>query len=467
MMDDRFVVLQEALLGHYSLERELGRGGMGTVYLARDIRLDRPVAIKVLHPELAATPESRHRFLAEARTAAGLAHPHIISIFAVEERDDLACIVMALIDGETLGARIRRRGPLPPEDAERVLRETAWALGYAHAQGIVHRDLTLENILLERGSGRALLADFGLAGATEAVEAAPVFGTPGFLAPEIIRGESATPQSDLYSLGVVGYTALAGRPPFEAETLSQLLAKHLVQPPPPLAPLARGASRRLIEAIEACLAKDPDARPSDPPAFLARLERAPEPVAIAAPLRNWFTRWERIRPVYALATPILALQTWLLIFVYGISGRSGLPRRGDRFDGVDPDGHPARARISSSKRSRCDCSGASASGSTTSGAAYPHRLEEVRQERRREGIPPLPGRVVFDLTVIGAIVLAITFLFITRTSTSGTIGRVRRVRRGTPFSRWQATSISRRSSALASASRHRDFDWSRADDSGG
>ncbi len=118
---------------------------------------------------------------------------------------------MALVDGETLGARIRRRGPLPPDDAERMLRETAWALGYAHAHGVVHRDLTLENILLERGTGRALLADFGLAGARDAIEVAPVFGTPGFLAPEIIRGDPATSQSDLYALGVVGYTALTGR----------------------------------------------------------------------------------------------------------------------------------------------------------------------------------------------------------------------------------------------------------------
>lgn len=411
MMDDQFIALQEALLGRYSLERELGRGGMGTVYLARDVRLDRPVAIKVLHPELAARPESRRRFLAEARTAAGLAHPHIVSIFAVEERENLACFVMALVDGETLGERIRRRGPVPPDEAERVLRETAWALGYAHAHGVVHRDLTLENILLERGTGRALLADFGLAGASDAVEAAPVFGTPGFLAPEIIRGEPATPRSDLYALGVVGYTALSGRPPFDAESSSQLLAKHLVQPAPPLAPLARGASRRLIEAIEACLAKDPDARPIDPPGFLARLERAPEPVAVAAPLRSWFTRWERIRPVYALATPILALQTWLLIFVYGTSGRAGFLAAAAVSTVLTLTAIPVGAHLFFEAFALRHLK-RFGFGIDDIRAAYPHRLEEVRQERRREGIPPLPGRVVFDLTVFGAIVLAITFLFI-------------------------------------------------------
>lgn len=212
---------------------------MGTVYLARDVRLDRPVAIKSLHAELAARPDARRRFIAEARTAARLSHPHIVPIIAVEERDDLVFFVMALVDGETLGERIRRRGAMAPEDAERMLRETAWALGYAHAHGVIHRDLTLENILLERGSGRALLADFGLAGERDVVESGPVLGTPGYLAPELIRGEPADPRSDLYALGVVGFTALTGHAPFEAATASQLLAKHLVQPAPPLAPLAQ------------------------------------------------------------------------------------------------------------------------------------------------------------------------------------------------------------------------------------
>jgi serine/threonine-protein kinase len=210
-MDHRAIELQQALLGAYSLERELGRGGMGVVYLAREIRLDRPVAIKVLHAELAVRPEARRRFVQEARTAARLAHPHIVPIYSVEERGSLVYFVMALVDGETLGQRIRRRGALPPDEAERGLRETAWALGYAHAHGIVHRDLTLENILIERHSGRALLADFGIAGERDAIDGEPVFGTPGFLAPEVIRGEPADARSDLYALGVVGFSALAGR----------------------------------------------------------------------------------------------------------------------------------------------------------------------------------------------------------------------------------------------------------------
>ena len=411
MIDDRFVALQEALLGRFSLERELGRGGMGTVYLARDVRLDRPVAIKCLHPELAARPEARRRFLAEARTAAGLAHPHIVSIFAVEERENLACFVMALVDGETLGERIRRRGPLPPDDAERMLRETAWALGYAHAHGVVHRDLTLENILLERSTGRALLADFGLAGASEAVESAPIFGTPGFLAPEIIRGEPATPRSDLYALGVVGYTALSGRPPFEAETASQLLAKHLVQPAAPLAPLARGASRRLIEVIEACLAKDPDARPNDPPAFLARLERAPEPVMIAPALRNWFTRWTRIKAIYALATPILAMQTWLMIYGYFESGLANLLTAALISTILTLTAIPVIGQLISEAVELRSLRRAGY-GIDDIRAAFPHWRDEQVRDRRREGLAPLAGRVMFDLTVVGAIVIVLGFLVI-------------------------------------------------------
>ena len=153
--DPSVVALQESLIGRYSLERELGRGGMAVVYLARDVKLDRPVAIKVLHPKLAADPAARERFVREAKIAARLAHPHIVAIYSVEAHGEHAFIVMALIDGETLGARLRRRGAMPSDEAERVLRETAWALGYAHAHGVIHRDLTLENILLERGTGRS------------------------------------------------------------------------------------------------------------------------------------------------------------------------------------------------------------------------------------------------------------------------------------------------------------------------
>ncbi len=410
-LSPEFIALQESLLGRYSLERELGRGGMGTVYLARDVTLDRPVAIKFLRADLATDRGARSRFLHEARTAARLAHPHIVPIYAVAAEGSRPFLVMALVDGETLGARVRRRGALPPDAGERLLRELAWALGYAHAQGVVHRDLTLENVLIERDSGRALLGDFGLATALETVESQPCFGTPGYLAPEVIRGEPATTASDLYALGVVVWHALAGRAPFDADTPAALLAKHLVQQAPPLAPLARGASRRLVAAVEQCLAKDADARPHEAAALLALLERAPEPVAIAPALRHWFTRWARFRPIYSLATPILALQTWLLFWGSQELASRGLLIAAGISSVLSITAIPLLAHLGFEAWALRALHRVGF-GIADIRAAYPHWRDALERERRVERIPPLPGRVVFDLTVIGAVVLAVVFGFI-------------------------------------------------------
>jgi predicted Ser/Thr protein kinase len=248
---------QAAVAGRYSVERELGRGGMGIVYLARDLRLERVVAIKLLPPDRARDPSSRERFLREARTAAKLSHPHVIPIHAVEEAGAFVFFVMTYVDGETLGARLRREGALKPLEAARVLREVAWALAYAHGQGVIHRDVKPDNILLERGSGRALVADFGIA----RLVAAPgvsgeseLVGTPEYMSPEQAQGE-ADGRSDLYALGVVGYYALTGRLPFTGKTVMALLGQHATQPPPPLE--ASGAPPAVVSAIECCLAKDP------------------------------------------------------------------------------------------------------------------------------------------------------------------------------------------------------------------
>ncbi|HPF60604.1 MAG TPA: serine/threonine-protein kinase [Gemmatimonadales bacterium] len=400
------------------MERELGRGGMGTVWLARDVRLDRLVAIKVLHPDLAADPVARERFVAEARTAARLAHPHVVPVFAVEAAHDPPLIVMALVDGETAAARLARRGALPAAEVERILREIAWALGYAHAAGVVHRDLTLANILLERETGRALLADFGLAVAREAPDGSPVFGTPGYLAPELIRGELADARSDLYALGVVGYTLLAGRPPFRGDSTGEVLARHLVAAPDPLGPQAAGAPRRLVELIETCLAKEPAQRPRDADEVLARLDRTPETVAIAPPLADWFARWERIRPIYALATPILGLQPSLLVWGYFSSGRAPLLAAAVVTTLASMTAIPVAIHLASevSALRRLQHHGF---GIDDIRAAWPHWAAQLQERYDRDGLRPLAGRVIFDLTAIGALLLVVTFGYVLPFGTEG------------------------------------------------
>jgi len=260
--DRLFLDFQAALAGRYALERELGRGGMGVVYLARDLRLERVIAIKLLPPDRATTAVARERFVREARTAAQLSHPNIMPIHAVEEIGAFVFFVMSFVDGETLGARVRRDGPLKAHDVARILREVAWALAYAHGQGVVHRDVKPDNILLERDSGRALVADFGIArlvqGAGMSGEGELV-GTPEYMSPEQASAGPLDGRSDLYSLGVVGYYALSGRLPFMAPSVAALLAQHVTKPCPPLD--APGAPRSLVGAIERCLAKDPAQRP--------------------------------------------------------------------------------------------------------------------------------------------------------------------------------------------------------------
>jgi predicted Ser/Thr protein kinase len=264
--DQEFLALQEALAGRYSLEREIGRGGMGIVYLAREVRLDRPVALKLLPPAYAAQPALRERFLREARTAARLSHPHIVPIHAVDEVDPFVFIVMAYVEGETLEQRIRARGPLPASAAARIVREVAWALGYAHAQGVVHRDIKPGNILLEAGSGRALVSDFGIAyvsGTPVPKGTAEVMGTAEYMSPEQASGGAVDGRSDLYALGAVGYYMLSGRLPFEGSTIAATLAKQITQFPAPLSSVAPEVPVSLAHAIDRCLAKDPAGRFAD------------------------------------------------------------------------------------------------------------------------------------------------------------------------------------------------------------
>lgn len=256
-----FLRLQRAVAGRYSLIRELGRGGMATVFLARDVALDRLVAVKLLRKELVADPAARARFLAEARTAAGLVHPNIVPVHAVEEVGDLVFLVMAFVEGESLGRRVRRAGPLTPMGVRQVVRELAWALSRAHEAGVVHLDVKPDNILLERDSGRAMLADFGIARlARQASEGSPEndrAGTPRYMSPEHLAGAPVDGRSDLYSLGVTAYFALTARWP---------------KGPGDAAPT--GAPPRLAEAIRRCLARDPGKRPRSAMALAEEIAEA-------------------------------------------------------------------------------------------------------------------------------------------------------------------------------------------------
>jgi serine/threonine-protein kinase len=255
-----FLELQALLAGRYSIQQELGRGGMGVVFLARDVALDRLVAIKLLPGHLARAPDMRERFLREARTAAKLSHPNIVPIYLVEENGGMVFFVMAYVDGESLGQRVRRAGPLVPSEVNRIVREVAWALEHAHGQGVIHRDVKPDNILLERGSGRAMVTDFGiahLAGADSMTAKGELIGTAHYMSPEQSMGEVVDGRSDLYSLGISAFYALTGKLPFDAPNVPAILTQHVNLPAPRVASQGSTVPARLAEVVDRCLAKGP------------------------------------------------------------------------------------------------------------------------------------------------------------------------------------------------------------------
>jgi len=261
------VALESAIGFQYRLERLLGRGGMGAVYLAHELALDRPVAIKVLPPDRS-DPALRERFKREARTAARLTHSGIVPLHTFGEVKGLMYFVMGYVEGESLAARLSRVGRLDAAESRRILRELAEALDYAHRQGVVHRDVKPDNVLVEKGTGRVVLADFGIARAAQTSEqltgTGHVVGTPHYMSPEQAAGKrDVDGRSDLYSLGVMGYAMLAGRLPFEGTTAAEVLVKHLTQVPPPLTTVVPGAPAQLVSAVERCLAKQPARRWAD------------------------------------------------------------------------------------------------------------------------------------------------------------------------------------------------------------
>jgi serine/threonine-protein kinase len=284
--------LAEALGDAYTIEGEIGRGGMGIVYRARDERLKRPVAIKVLPAELAFRPDIRTRFLREAETAARLSHPHIVPIHTVGDYQDLVYFVMGLVDGESLAVRLKRRGRISVDEVRRIMKEAADALSAAHQQGVIHRDVKPDNILLDGTRGRVMVTDFGIAKALSAeggtlTEAGVAIGTPAFMSPEQAAGDRELDgRSDVYSLGVVAYQMLTGELPFQAPSVPALLMKQITERPAPVDRRRPETPPDLSQTVMRCLEKDPEDRWPTADALRRALETgvytAPPPRAATA-----------------------------------------------------------------------------------------------------------------------------------------------------------------------------------------
>jgi serine/threonine-protein kinase len=315
-MTDTFDRLKAALADRYAIERELGAGGMATVYLAEDLKHHRRVAVKVLRPELAATlgPE---RFVREIEIAAGLTHPHILPLHDSGEADGFLYYVMPYVEGESLRERLDRDGKLPVEDVVRLADDIAAALSYAHDHGIVHRDVKPENIMLT--GGQAVVADFGIARAVTAAGGERLtgtglaVGTPAYMSPEqAFGGEQVDGRSDVYALGCVVYEMVGGGPPFEGTTPQALLAKHAADTVPGLRTSDPAIPVYVERAVERALAKNPAERFQSAGAFAEALTTG----TVVA--RVGHGRWRR-RTVAstALGVVVLAVAGWWLTMAGG------------------------------------------------------------------------------------------------------------------------------------------------------
>ena len=266
--------------GRYRLERPLGHGGMATVYLAHDVELERPVAVKLLAASLAGDEAFRRRFLREARLAARLSHPNVVGVYdAGEAEDGRPYIVMEYVDGSTLEGR----GPLPPPETVELAIQACHGLSHAHAAGLVHRDVKPHNLLL-RNDGTLKVADFGIARAAEATaltQVGTVLGTAAYLAPEQAAGEEVTAATDVYALGAVVYELLTGRPPYEPESLADLADRPAITPVGELAP---EVSPQVEDAVMRALARNPAYRQPSADELARELgDRPTAPTRVAPP----------------------------------------------------------------------------------------------------------------------------------------------------------------------------------------
>src|SRR4026209_2265391 len=282
-MSGALAQLSAALADRYRIERELGAGGMATVYLAQDLKHDRKVALKVLRPELAAVIGAE-RFLQEIRTTANLQHPHILPLHDSGQVDGTVFYVMPFIEGESLRDRLGRDKQLPIDDAPRGAREVADALGYAHERGIIHRDIKPENILLQRG--HALVADFGIAlaasrtGSSRMTETGMSLGTPHYMSPEQAMGERELgPRSDVYALGCVCYEMLCGEPPFTGPTPQGIVAGVMTEAPRSL----RLQRQTVPENVEAALLQALEKLPADRFGAAGGVAAPPGPGRVTSP----------------------------------------------------------------------------------------------------------------------------------------------------------------------------------------
>jgi hypothetical protein len=328
--------LEAKLQSQYRIVRLLGRGGMGSVYLARDLTLDREVAIKVVKTDSSAR-EIQDRLRREARTAARLSHPNVVPLYTFGDVDGMPYFVMGYVRGESLAARLRRDGKMLEDEARRILADLAEALDHAHRQGVVHRDVKPDNVLLDDESGRALLTDFGVAkalgGGETMTSAGSVVGTPSYMSPEQAAGRADIDgRSDIYSLGVMGYAMLSGRLPFDGKTAGDVLAKHLTQEPPPLRVLAPALSDSTVQAVERCLAKDPAKRWPDARSLKVVFGTVEEEGALPDALRA-----VEGKGVAGLATVLgfYGFLAWL--FYFAMHGRGDI--FGNAFFGVEGPGH--------------------------------------------------------------------------------------------------------------------------------